>query len=54
MEGSHGELAGEGKEGELGGGRGGAARGHNTERGRAAGGVPWGGVAGCCCYVRAL
>jgi hypothetical protein len=35
--GAHGELAGEGKEGE-GGGRGGVARGHDMGRGRSTGG----------------
>jgi hypothetical protein len=53
--GAHGELTGEGKEGEGEGGEGGAPRGRSMGRGRAAGGVPWGGWAlfpcSCCCYV---
>jgi hypothetical protein len=42
--GAHGELTGEGKEGEGEGGEGGAPRGRSMGRGRAAGGVPWGGT----------
>jgi hypothetical protein len=53
MEGSHGELTGEGKEGEGEDGEGAQVWGA-MGRGRAAGGAPWGGLAGCCCYVCAL